>query len=77
MQLEEARNYINSADKVLAIGSSLTVQPAAGLLKKAPYKAEKKLVSLDIKGRVPFGYKFIRGKASSIVPVICKNWQAL
>ncbi|MGR5126040.1 SIR2 family NAD-dependent protein deacylase [Photobacterium swingsii] len=77
MQLEEARNYIKSADKVLAIGSSLTVQPAAGLLKKAPYKAEKKLVSLGIKGRVPFGYKFIRGKAASIVPVICKNWQAL
>lgn len=74
LHLDKARSHIRSADKVLAIGSSLTVQPAAGLLKKAPFKAEKTLVSLDIKGKIPFGYKFLRGKAASIVPVICKNW---
>ncbi|WPC76778.1 SIR2 family NAD-dependent protein deacylase [Vibrio porteresiae] len=74
LHLEEARRHIKSADKVLAIGSSLTVLPAASLLKKAPYKAEKILVSLDVKGKIPYGYKFLRGKAANIVPAICKNW---
>ncbi|MCG9638471.1 NAD-dependent protein deacylase [Vibrio sp. Isolate34] len=77
MYLEEARKHIKSAYKVLGVGSSLSVQPAASLLNKAPFRAEKILISLEIKGKVPFGYKFMRGKAASIVPVICKNWREL
>jgi NAD-dependent deacetylase len=72
--LDEAKKHIQSADKVLAVGSSLTVQPAARLLKKAPFKAEKIIVSLDINGKIPFGYKYLRGKAASLIPVLCTNW---
>lgn len=74
LYLNEAKNHIKSADKVLAVGSSLTVQPAAQLLKKAPFNAEKVLVSLEIKGKRPFGFKFLKGKATCIVPAVCQNW---
>ncbi|WP_284202878.1 SIR2 family NAD-dependent protein deacylase [Aliivibrio sifiae] len=77
MHLEEAREHIKSAYKVLGVGSSLSVQPAASLLNKAPFRAEKTLVSLEIKGKIPFSYKFMRGKATNVVPVICKNWRKL
>lgn len=71
--LDEARILIREADKVLAVGSSLTVQPAARLLNKARFHAEKILISKEIKKK-PFGYQFIRGNASNLVPVVCSNW---
>ncbi|EIT6973932.1 NAD-dependent deacetylase [Vibrio vulnificus] len=71
--LDEARKLIREADKVLAVGSSLTVQPAARLLNKARFHAEKILISKEIKKK-PFGYQFIRGNASNLVPVVCSNW---
>lgn len=71
--MEECREHLQTANKVLVIGSSLTVFPAAGLLKHARYNAEKIIVSMDVE-KVPFGYKFLRGKAGSLVPVICENW---
>ncbi|MEJ2407295.1 MAG: Sir2 family NAD-dependent protein deacetylase [Candidatus Thiodiazotropha sp.] len=76
---EEIQNYnaaskhIKTASKILVIGTSLTVYPAAGLLKKARYHAEKIIVSLDIEKR-PYGYKFIRGTAVNVVPTIVKTW---
>jgi NAD-dependent deacetylase len=71
--MDECREHLQTANKVLVIGSSLTVFPAAGLLKHARYNAEKVIVSMDVE-KVPFGYKFLRGKAGSLVPVICENW---
>ena len=74
LRFDEAKQHIKSADKVLAIGSSLSVQPASNLLKCARYKSEKILLSMDIQGKIPFGYKFIRGKAAGLIPGICANW---
>lgn len=73
LHLDEARTLISDADKVLAVGSSLTVQPAARLLNKARFHAEKILISKDIKKK-PFGYQFIRGNAIKLVPSVCANW---
>jgi len=65
--------HIKTAAKVLVIGTSLAVYPAAGILKKARYHAEKIIVSLDIEKK-PFGYKLIRGKATSVVPHLIDQW---
>lgn len=73
MHLNEARILIRNADKVLAVGSSLTVQPAANLLNKARFHSEKILISRDVKKK-PFGYNYIRGDAANLVPAVCANW---
>lgn len=76
---EGVQNYdtslqqIKSAQKILVVGTSLSVYPAAGLLKKAKYHAEKLIVSLDI-DKKPYGYKFIRGTAVNVVPHIVDCW---
>lgn len=71
--IELCRQHFQTAARVLIVGSSLSVFPAAGLLKHARYHAEKVVVSMEV-DKLPFGYKFLRGKAGSLVPVICENW---
>lgn len=71
--LDDAVAHIKSAGKVLVIGSSLSVYPAAGLLKKARFHAEKIIVSLDI-DKKPFGYEWYRGTAVSLVPHVVETW---
>lgn len=71
--MDECQEHLETASKVLVVGSSLTVFPAAGLLKYARFNAEKIIVSMEV-NKIPFGYKFLRGKAGSLVPVICENW---
>ena len=73
LNMDVARTHFKDASYVLAVGSSLVVEPAASLLKQARYQAEKVLVSLDVE-RVPYGYKYLRGKATSLVPYICNDW---
>ena len=41
---ETAARWVSQADKVLVIGTSMQVYPAAGLLEYAPYEAERYLV---------------------------------
>ena len=78
---EEIHNYelcvqnIKTAGKVLVIGTSLTVYPIAGLVKKARYHAAKIIVSLEIEKK-PFGFTFLRGTAVDIVPYIVNSWMA-
>ncbi|PUA28657.1 MAG: NAD-dependent deacylase [Cellvibrio sp. 79] len=71
--LNEAKNHIIEAACVLAVGSSLVVEPAASLLKKARFHAAKTLVTLDV-DKVPFGFKLQRGKATELVPYFCQRW---
>ena len=71
--LDEAKTHISDAACVLAVGSSLVVEPAASLLKKARFHAEKILITLDV-DRVPFGFKLVRGKATELVPYYCNRW---
>ncbi|MGB3126309.1 MAG: Sir2 family NAD-dependent protein deacetylase, partial [Pseudomonas sp.] len=71
--IEVAQQHFKHAQKVLVVGTSLTTQPAAGLVNKASHHAEKVLVGLAIV-RKPYGYEFMRGKASSLVPYVVGCW---
>jgi NAD-dependent deacetylase len=72
-RIEEARQHVASAAKVLVVGTSLSVYPAASLVKVARGRAQKVLNCLDI-GKVPFGFSFLRGNATSVVPRLVEKW---
>jgi len=65
--------HLKTAARVLVIGTSLNVQPAAGLLKHGRFHAEKMVVGLEV-AKIPFGYKFLRGRAAGLVPLITNAW---
>ena len=71
--MEEARLHVASAARVLVVGTSLTVQPAASLAGFARGRADKVLVSLEME-RVPYGYRFLRGPATQRVPEVARHW---
>ncbi len=71
--MDEASDLFASAGKILAVGTSLTVYPAAGLVNKAEFSAEKYFVAPDIE-RVPFGYRFLQGQAASVIPHVATCW---
>ncbi|HEX8610113.1 MAG TPA: Sir2 family NAD-dependent protein deacetylase [Telluria sp.] len=71
--MDEARRHVASAARVLVVGTSLSVFPAASLVKAARGRAEKVVNCLDMK-RVPFGFTFMPGKATSIVPMLVQQW---
>jgi NAD-dependent deacetylase len=69
----EARQHMRTAAKVLVVGTSLSVYPAATLANAARGRADKIIVSFDIQKR-PYGYHFIRGQATNLVPSIASDW---
>ncbi|WAT27849.1 SIR2 family NAD-dependent protein deacylase [Pseudomonas sp. GXZC] len=71
--IDKALQHFKNAEKVLVVGTSLTTQPAAGLVTKARHSAEKVLIGLTV-SRKPYGYEFMRGKASSLVPYVVGCW---
>ncbi len=71
--LDIASEHMKTAGRVLVVGTSLAVYPAAGLLKKARHHAEKILVSLDVEKK-PYGYTWLRGKAVKMIPHIVDCW---
>lgn len=71
--MDEARLHMATAAKVLVVGTSLTVHPAASLVKASRGRAEKVLVSLEME-RIPYGFKFLRGNATSIIPSLINEW---
>ena len=71
--MEEARNQVASAQKVLVVGTSLSVYPAASLANVAPANAEKILNSLEIDA-VPANYEFLAGPATVVVPAVVTRW---
>jgi NAD-dependent deacetylase len=73
MHMAESAEHFASASKILVVGTSLTVYPAAGLLKRARFSAEKYLVSPEPQ-ELPYGYRFLRGLASSVVPHVVTCW---
>lgn len=73
--MDEARAHVASAARVLVVGTSLTVQPAASLAQFARGRADKVLVSLEME-RVPYGYRFLQGPATRHVPVVVQRWLA-
>jgi NAD-dependent deacetylase len=71
--MDEAREHVAAADKVLVVGTSLTVYPAAGLVDAARGDAERVLVALEMDG-IPRGFEYQRGKATALVPPLVERW---
>jgi NAD-dependent deacetylase len=70
---EQSAHAVEAADKVLVVGTSLSVYPAAGLADLCQPTAEKILVALDVDHQ-PEGFKFYQGKATEMVPKITRTW---
>lgn len=68
-----ALTHMASAGKVLVVGTSLTVFPVASFVKKAPFSAQKIIVTQALDG-LPHGYKLLKGKATDLVPVVVNDW---
>lgn len=71
--IDEARQELKTAAKVLVIGSSLSVKPACNIFKAARGRAEKILVGFKV-FKLPFGFRMIRNKADLAVPKIVERW---
>jgi NAD-dependent deacetylase len=71
--MDEAREHVASADKVLVVGTSLSVYPAASLVDAAPGGAHKVLNSLEMDD-VPHGFAFHPGPATRVIPQIVAEW---
>ena len=71
--MDEAREQVAAADKVLVVGTSLSVYPAAGLVEFARPSAEKVLNALDM-DQVPADFEFLSGPATRVIPKITERW---
>ena len=70
--IETAAQWVSQADKVLVVGTSMQVYPAAGLVEYAPYEAERYLVD----PRPPKGLaniSIIEAKAKDGVPQLVEK----
>lgn len=70
---EAAEEHVESAARVLVVGTSLTVNPAASLVRYADRGAQKVLVALEME-EVPRGFTFLQGRATDVVPVLVAQW---
>jgi len=71
--MDEASEHVASADKVLVVGTSLSVYPAASLVDSARDDADKVLNSLEM-DHVPRGFVFHAGPATRVLPRIIGEW---
>ena len=71
--MEEAREHVAAADKVLVVGTSLSVYPAASLVDAARVDAEKVLNALEME-EIPRGFAFHPGPATQVLPRIIEGW---
>lgn len=74
MHGELASEHLSTAGRVLVIGTSLAVYPAAGLLTDARRDAEKVLIAHEVE-TLPRGFRFMRGNATHLVPQITAEWR--
>jgi len=73
MHIEEARDHVEAADRVLVVGTSLLVYPAAGLVGFADPRAEKVMIDLEIDSTPP-GFRCLEGSADVMVPKLVTDW---
>jgi NAD-dependent deacetylase len=71
--MEECLEHFTTASRIIIVGTSLTVYPAASLVKKSPFSAEKYLVSPEAQ-KVPYGFRFLKGLATTVVPHVVNCW---
>lgn len=74
--LEVAAEHVAQADKVLVVGTSLTVYPAASLTSFARPDAERVLCSPDTES-LPRGYEWLRGNAVATIPELTRRWMEI
>lgn len=68
-----AMEQVAQADKILVVGTSLQVYPAASLLSYASEQAEKVLINLESPEFIS-SYQYIQGKAATEVPKLIAAW---
>ena len=73
LHMDAAEEVFASAQKVLVVGTSLSVFPAAGLVHKAARHAEKVLVDPD-PHQPPSGYLHLQSSAVAAVPALVERW---
>jgi NAD-dependent deacetylase len=71
--IEVAAEEFGDAAKVLVVGTSLKVYPAAGLVAYAPAEAEKVHVDLHT-AHCPFGFRALPGSADEVLPLLVRSW---
>lgn len=71
--MDEAADEVAVADKVLVVGTSLTVYPAASLTGYARTDAEKVLCSPEMEA-LPQDYEWLRGSAATLIPGLVRRW---
>ena len=71
--MHEAFEHVAAADKVLVVGTSLSVYPAASLVHAAREGAVKVLNSLEM-DEVPADFQFHPGPATRVLPRIVGEW---
>lgn len=72
---EPAMEIVARAEKVLVIGTSLSVYPAAGLLSDARRDAEKVIVTLALE-HAPADYRWLQQSSAEAVPGLVDAWLA-
>ena len=73
MAYENALEEVARADKVLVVGTSLSVYPAAGLLAHAPEHSEKMLITKQVECP-PDNFDWLQGNAAEWVPKVVGSW---
>jgi NAD-dependent deacetylase len=73
LEMDAAEKIFASAHKVLVVGTSLSVYPAAGLVHKAPRLAEKILIDPNC-DHAPSGYRHIKSSAVGALPALVERW---
>ena len=73
--LEDAADELRDAAKVLVVGTSLQVYPAAGLVSYAPAEAEKVHADLHT-AHCPFGFRALPGSVEATLPALVREWLA-
>jgi len=71
--LEEARAHVARAGRLLVVGTSLSVFPAASLVHAAQPSADKVVVAPELDSP-PAGFDWMRGKATDCVPQVVARW---
>ncbi|HQF37819.1 MAG TPA: Sir2 family NAD-dependent protein deacetylase [Opitutaceae bacterium] len=73
--IEDAADELRDAAKVLVVGTSLQVYPAAGLVSYAPAAAEKVHADLHT-AHCPFGFRALPGSVEATLPALVREWLA-
>ena len=74
--MDIARQHLRNAGKVLVVGTSLSVQPAASLLNAVHYMAERVLIAKERPEVMPRRFHFACGNATVLVPRLLRRWMA-